>query len=900
MDNPYSSDRVRRLFLEFFEERGHERIASAPLIPKDDPTLLFVSAGMVPFKPYYLMDDPPVSRAVSVQRCLRLSDLDEVGRTPYHETFFEMLGNFSFGDYFKKETIEWAWEFVTDVLNLPVDRLWVTVHHEDEAAGDIWRTRIGFPRDRIVPLGDKHNFWGPAGDSGACGPCSEIHYDMGEGVGCGRADCDPGCDCDRFFEIWNLVFPQYMQRPDGTREPLKRPGIDTGMGFERLCTVLQGASSVFETDVFRPIVEAVCREVEAATGERPTGNASDVVVVADHARAATFAIAENILPSNEAHGYVIRRLVRRAVRRGLVLGITEPFLYRLSGTVIGDAGSTHPHLTQKREHIALVLKAEEERFHETLSSGTASLEEAVEALSARGETVVPGELVFKLYDTYGFPVDLTSEMAGEKGLSIDMRAFEAEMEKQKARGRSAAAFGGGGAQGREWRSAPEVAPEEPSFVEQGTSAARPEVLETATGPVMGDPVEARVRRVRPGAADGTIELVLSRTPFYTEAGGQVADTGEIRTEAGSARVVNVYTEDGESVHVADLAEGELSPGEPVKASVDRARRRRVAKNHTATHLLQAALRRVLGDHVHQSGSWVGPDRLRFDFTHFSELSRREAVEVERLVNAWIRADLIVAPERTSLDDALARGAMALFGEKYGDDVRVVCVRAEGSPDVSLELCGGTHVTRTGEIGAFTIVSEASAAAGTRRIEAVTGRSAVERSRTESDMIRRVASSLKTTPDELEGRVLELAQERARVRKQLSEERKKAAREGLSAVAEGAGDVDGIRIVGLNVEAEDIPSLREQADTLREKLGSGVGVLGAEIDGAAVVVAVVTDDLSRSGRIRAGDVVREVASMMGGRGGGKPHLAQGGGDAARLDEALQAVADIVRRLKSKGV
>ena len=392
MGRTYSSDEIRKLFFEFFEERGHESVASAPLIPQDDPTLLFVSAGMVPFKPYYLMDDPPISRAVSAQRCLRLSDVDEVGRTPYHETFFEMLGNFSFGDYFKRETIEWAWEFITQVVNLPADRLWVTVHHDDEAAADIRRTRIGFPGERIVPLGDEHNFWGPAGDAGPCGPCSEIHYDMGVEIGCGRPDCNPGCDCDRFFEIWNLVFPQYLQRPDGTREPLKRPGIDTGMGFERLCTVLQGATSVFDTDVFRPLVEAVRLEAEAATGERPGEGGSDVAVIADHVRAATFAIAENILPSNEAHGYVIRRLIRRAVRRGLVLGISEPFLYRLSGTVIREMGSAHAHLAQKREHVALVLKAEEERFHETLASGTASLEEAVEGLRARRETIVPGPL----------------------------------------------------------------------------------------------------------------------------------------------------------------------------------------------------------------------------------------------------------------------------------------------------------------------------------------------------------------------------------------------------------------------------------------------------------------------------------------------------------------------------
>lgn len=899
MSSGMTSGEVRKRFVEFFEERGHERVASAPLIPRDDPTLLFVSAGMVPFKPYYVMDAPPIRRAVSVQRCLRLSDLDEVGRTPYHETFFEMLGNFSFGDYFKAETIEWAWEFITEVLDIPRDRLWVTVHHEDEAAADIWRTHVGFPSERIVPLGDKDNFWGPAGDSGACGPCSEIHYDMGDDVGCGRPGCDPGCDCDRFFEIWNLVFPQYMQHADGTRVPLKRPGIDTGMGLERLCTVLQGATSVFDTDVFRPIVEAVRSEAERASGTRPETGSPAVAVVADHARAAAFAIAENILPSNEAHGYVVRRLVRRAVRRGLALGIREPFLHRLSGVIVGEMGTAHPHLTQKREHVALVLKAEEERFHETLASGTASLEEAVADLRALGESVVPGHLVFRLYDTYGFPADLTAEMAQEHGLSTDLAGFEAEMDKQKARARSATTFGGDAAVNRPWRSAVGAGPETSVFVEQAPTGLQRTRLEEAAGALLGEPVEARVLRVRPGAGAGTVEFILSETPFYAEAGGQVADTGEIAVGGARAPVTNVFREDDESVHVAALPGEHLLPGQRVEARVDVARRRRVAKNHTATHLLQAALRRVLGDHVHQSGSWVGPDRLRFDFTHFSEVSPRELAEVEDLVNAWIRADLDVAADRTSLEEALERGAMALFGEKYGAEVRVVCVRNTEAEHLSLELCGGTHVRRTGEIGAFAVVSEASAAAGVRRIEAVTGRGAVARGRAESETLRRLASSLRATHDELEGRVGDLAAEAGRLRRELAEARMSTAREGLAEIVGRAPDVLGVRVAVGRVEAIDIPSLRKQADALRERLGSGVGVLGADIDGGGVVVAVVTDDLAKGGRVRAGDVVREVAALMGGRGGGKPHLAQGGGEASKLDGALSSVPDVVKGLISEG-
>jgi alanyl-tRNA synthetase len=886
---------IRQEFVKYFVDRGHEHVVSAPLIPRGDPTLLFTSAGMVPFKQLYVSDDPPYRRAVSVQRCLRLSDLDEVGRTPYHGTFFEMLGNFSFGDYFKREAIEWGWDFLTRVLELPVERLWITVYRDDDAAADIWAREIGVPGDRIVRLGEEHNWWGPAGDSGPCGPDSEIHYDMGPDVGCGRPECDPGCDCDRFFEIWNLVFPQYLEHADGTREPLARPGIDTGMGFERLCSVMQGVTSLYETDVLRPLVDAVRREA-GSSGELTRADRSSVWVIVDHARAATFAIAENILPSNEAQGYVVRRLIRRAVRRGLTLGIEGEFLYRIAGAVVEASGSAHPHLTQKREHIALVIKSEEERFHQTLASGTAALKEAVAELRSRGEDTVSGDLAFRLYDTYGFPIDLTREMAAEEGLSVDVAAFEREMEGQRARGRAAASFGDAAGIGRPWTEARGVGASGSLFVGYDLGVEDPSGVE-GRGAALSDPVEASVVRARSGADPSEVEVVLSETPFYAESGGQVADRGRVSWGDGvTAQVTNVYSEDGQAVHVLRNDDRRYpQAGELLSVSVDVAMRRRVEKNHTATHLLQAALRRTLGDHVHQSGSWVGPDRLRFDFTHFAELSPAEIESVEDQVNAWIRMNLPVTPTTMALDEALERGAMALFDEKYAADVRVVCVSTEGEGAVSLELCGGTHVRRTGEIGSFAIVSEGSVASGVRRIEAVTGRAAVERAREGASRVSEAARLLRSTPDDFLQRLGELADEAGKLRKELARERGRVAGESIGSAVSGAREVGGIKVVASRTEAGDILSLRAQADRLREALGSGVGVLAAEIEGSAVVIAVVTDDLSKSGRVKAGDVVRRVAEAMGGRGGGRQHMAQGGGDASRIGEALEATYAIVEEI-----
>ncbi len=892
MPDGMSSSTIRQLFIDYFTERGHDYVESAPLIPRHDPTLLFTSAGMVPFKSYYVDENPPYRRAVSVQRCLRLSDLDEVGHTPYHATFFEMLGNFSFGDYFKEEAIEWGWEFLTDVIGLPADRLWVTVHKDDTAAADIWRTRMKFPVERIVPLGDKHNFWGPAGDSGPCGPCCEIHIDMGPEVGCGRPDCDPGCDCDRFLEIGNLVFPQLLQHTDGTREPLKRPGIDTGTGFERLASVVQGAASIHEIDTGLPVLSAVRDEAEAASGTRPPEGkpGTALIVIADHVRGASFAIAENILPSNEAQGYVIRRLIRRAVRRGLAFGISDPFLYRISGVVAETMGEAHPHLLQKREHIALVVKSEEERFHETLTQGSAVFEDMIGSLGKSESKVVPGAVAFSLYDTYGFPLDLTEEMATERGFTVDREGFRAAMEEQKERGRRASTFaetaGPGTWEGQRAETG-FVGYELPRACGAGSECEMAETL--LSGPVAA--VVAETMRV----GDDGVEFTLTESPFYAESGGQVADTGTVTVGDVTVDVVNVSTRGERYAHVGSDPDRVVSPGVRVEARVDVARRRMIEKNHTATHLLQAALRGELGDHVHQSGSWVGADRLRFDFTHFAELSERETAGIEDRVNAWIRADVPVTPESMDLEAALGRGAMALFGEKYGSEVRVICIGC-GDSEVSLELCGGTHVERTGEIGAFAIVSESSVAAGVRRIEAVTGRTACARARHDAELVREIMHVLKAAPSELLTKARELAAETSMLRKTIEKEKQKAAGGSIDSLIAGAREVAGVRMLSARTEAPDIKTLRGQADRLRDGLGSGAGLVAAVTEGGVILIAVVTDDLVKKGTLKAGDIVREAAAVMGGRGGGKPHLAQaGGGDPAKLDQALKEFYEIAERL-----
>ena len=724
---------------------------------------------------------------------------------------------------------------------------------------------------------------------------------MGEQVGCGKPDCRPGCDCPRYFEVWNLVFPQFLQDLDGRREPLKRPGIDTGMGFERLMTVLENVPSIHETDLFRPAVASVADELARETGQRPETSpvSTELAVLADHTRAAVFTIAENILPANEGHGYVVRRLIRRAVRRGLAFGVSDPFLYRVAGSVIEAMKSAHPHLEAKREHIALVIRSEEERFLETLESGTSLFEDIIARLPDGG--VVPGEDAFRLYDTYGFPLDLTDEMACERGLSVDTEGFREAMERQRERARRGSSFEGSAGR-RPWHRSPGSDGKGTSFVGYGLDAERPDLAELADERVLTDDMKAVVTAVREGPTDDTVELVLDRTPFYAEAGGQAADAGVLRLEdARELQVTNVYRSGDDVIHHAEGSAEGISPGAPVLAQVDLGRRLRIEKNHTATHLLQSALRSVLGDHVHQSGSSVDPERLRFDFTHHSEIDTESLVRIEKLVNAWIRANLPVTPETMELDRAMERGAMALFGEKYDSEVRVVCIAAGENAEISLELCGGTHVRRTGEIGAFRILAESSVAAGTRRIEAVTGREALRLAREEADTLRAASELLKTTPADLETRLAAILEETAALRKEVAAERRRSAGDAVDDMLEAAGSVGDVRVVASMTEAGDVDTMRSQADALRDRLGSGAAVLAAVHDGRPVLVAVVTEDLAGQGALKAGDLVRRIAKRIGGKGGGRPHLAQGGGgDPAKLDAALGAVVTDVSELLSGDV
>ena len=876
-----TSSELRALFIDYFRERGHVVVPSASLVPADDPTLLFTTAGMVQFKKLYTGAVPlPYTRACSVQKCLRTTDLDNVGRTPRHGTFLEMLGNFSFGDYFKREAIQWGWEFLTKLLAIPPDCLWITVYLDDDEAYAIWADEIKIPGDRIVRLGKEDNFWGPAGKTGACGPCSEIHFDVGRSL-CPDPDCKPGHSCNRFLEVWNLVFPQFDMQEDGTLAPLKYRGIDTGMGLERLCLVLQGKTSIQETDAFQPLLA----RLESMSGRRYAAETEDgaaMRIIADHTRALTFALAEGLFPSNEGRGYVLRRILRRASRRGRGLGLTDPFLHELSETVIATMGDVYPELRAASASITQSLRAEEERFLSTLSEGIARFEEVVAGLGRSKERTIPGSAIFTLYDTYGFPADMVEEMARERGLSVDLEAFEKEMEAQRERSRGASRF--------------EAAGEGPGWTEveggDGTEFLGYETLEA----------EASVRRLRAGnpatvppALQGRgepLEIVLDRSPFYVEAGGQIGDSGTIETDGLVLEVYDTVRAGHEHVHRAVVTAGAADAaslrGRCVRARVGEGPRRATMRNHTATHLLHAALRSVLGAHATQAGSLVSPDRLRFDFSHFRPVSREEVRSIETCVNREVLADHPVVPRTMSFAEATKAGAMALFGEKYGDVVRMVEI-----PGVSRELCGGTHVARTGEIGPFRIVAEGSVASGTRRIEAVTGTGALEVWTRERDTVDALASIFQSGRDEIVRRVESLLEEREKLQKQLRAARTQGGGD-LERLLAGARELDGVRLVAGEIEAEDIGTLREIGDRVRERLKSGVAVLGARFGGSVTILTIVTEDLVKARGLRADALVREVAKTVGGSGGGKPHLAQAGGkDAERLPEAIGRAEEVLR-------
>ncbi|MCL6610246.1 MAG: alanine--tRNA ligase [Peptococcaceae bacterium] len=865
-----TGSQIRESFLKFFEARGHQILPSSSLIPGNDPSLLWTAAGMVPFKPYFTgAAKPPTRRVTTCQKCLRTPDIDSVGRTARHHTFFEMLGNFSFGDYFKKEAIPWAWEYVTRHLGLPADRLWITIYLDDDEAFEIWHRDVGIRPDRIVRMDKDTNFWEIG--VGPCGPCSEIYVDLGEARGCGKEGCGVGCDCDRFLEIWNLVFIQFFRDEQGVYTPLENKGIDTGMGLERVASVVQEVPTNFDSDIFREIMDFTADQAGVVYG-RDRGADLALKVIADHCRAVTFAVSDGALPSNEGRGYVIRRLLRRAVRFGRTLGIERPFLYQVAGAVIRQMADAYPDLAENRNRVMNVIRTEEERFGETLAQGTEMLNRMIAGAKEQGIFEISGRDAFRLYDTYGFPLELTVEMAGEQGLSVNEDGFAKAMEEQRQRARSAR-------QETEYISERDVLYRsvrdrlgETRFVGYTDLEAGSKVLFLVKEGAEADRA----------AAGEEVEIVLDVTPCYAEAGGQVTDHARITASTGlEVDVYEVFKPvEGVHVHRGKVRSGVIAKGDQVVVRVDRERRRAVARNHSATHLLHKALKEILGDHVNQAGSLVEPDRLRFDFTHYTAVSREELRRIEELVNREVLSNLKVEVAEMPLEEARALGAAALFGEKYGDVVRVVKMG-----DFSLELCGGTHVGSTAEVGMFKLLGESSVGAGLRRVEAVTGESALKYINAREDQLLEIARIARAMPHEVVQRVEGLVREVRELESEAEGLRAKLARYEVQSLLEKARDLKGARFLSARVSSPDMDSLRAMTDLIRDRLGSAVVVLGSVAGEKVNLVAAVTPDLVRRG-LHAGKLVKEIAAAVGGGGGGKPEMAQAGGkDPARLQEAL---------------
>ncbi len=886
MVRPISSQEIRKAFLDFFARNGHLLTPSSSLVPKGDPTLLFTSAGMVQFKPYFSGEKIPTHRRLaSCQKCFRTTDIDRVGDES-HLTFFEMLGNFSIGDYFKEGAIELAWEFVTRDLGLPPDRLWITIYLDDDEARDLWM-KIGVPEARILRFGKSENWWGPAGETGPCGPDSEIFYDRGEKYGCGRPDCGPNCPyCDRYLELWNLVFMQYHQDEAGGLTPLPEQNIDTGMGLERAAVVMQEASSVYETDLFYPLVKRAAELVGVEYGSREASDRS-LRIIAEHGRAATFLLSDGVMPANEGRGYVLRRILRKAIYHGRHLGQKEPFLGEIAGVVSDLMGEAYPELIDRAEFVVQVMTAEEERFHQTLDTGTHLLLALLEDPEVIERGVISGLDVFRLYDTYGLPPDFTREIAAERGIDIDEEGFEAAMAEQRERARAAQMVSPRGISSEEAFGIPTVTVQ-PAFQ---TEFVGYDSLESTTSKVVEVLQEGSVVDVVEAGKD--VEIVLDKSPFYAEAGGQVGDTGYLRGPNGCVRVLDTQWVQPEFfVHRGVLEEGHLKVGEEVVAEVDKGRRLDIMRNHTATHLLHKALREVLGGHASQSGSLVAPDRLRFDFTHMAALTTEELREIERRINAKIRENLPVTAQVISYDEAIAAGAVAIFGEKYGDRVRMVSI-----DDYTKELCAGTHLRATGEIGLFHIVGEESVGAGLRRIEALTGRGAERYMQEALATLAQMADRLQVPPMEVGDKVASLLESLREKEREVVRLRRERARSKVDSLLEKVAEVKGVKLLAAEVQADDIESLREMTDWVRGRLGSVVVVLGAVLDGKPGFVAAVTPDLVERG-LRADWLVKEVANLVGGGGGGRATLAQAGGrEASKLQEALAAVEGfLAERLK----
>ncbi|MGB4648417.1 MAG: alanine--tRNA ligase [Acetivibrionales bacterium] len=866
---------IREQFLRFFESKDHLRLPSFSLVPHNDPSVLLINAGMTPLKPYFTgAEKPPRNRITTCQKCIRTPDIENVGKTARHGTFFEMLGNFSFGDYFKKEAIQWAWEFVTEVMGMPGDRLYVSIYEEDEEAFEIWNRDVGIAPERIFRMGKEDNFWEHG--TGPCGPCSEIYFDRGPERGCGQPDCTVGCECDRYIEFWNLVFTQFNRQEDGTYTKLEKRNIDTGMGLERLAVIMQDVENLFEVDTIRRILEYVCNKAGVMYGEGDDD--VSIRVITDHIRSTTMMVSDGILPSNEGRGYVLRRLLRRAARHGRLLGIEGPFLHDVAKVVIRESSEAYPELAEKEEYICKVIKTEEDRFAATIDQGIAILNAMIAELKLEKKDVLPGDMAFKLHDTYGFPLDLTREIAEEAGLTVDEQGFRAEMEEQKNKARMA------------------IKNKEISAWGQDLAAGIEEDLSTEFVGYESYSSESKIlyiildgEQVDSAQKGEEVTIILDRTPFYAESGGQVADTGVIAGKDGKVRVNDCNkTGEGLYLHSGIVEEGIIEKGTPVTATIDVERRLAIARNHTVTHLLHKALRNVLGDHVTQAGSLVEPDRLRFDFRHFSAMTKEEIKQVEEEVNARILDDLEVLVREMPVDEANRIGAIALFGEKYGDIVRVV-----QAGEYSTELCGGTHLKSTAQAGLFKIVSEGGVAAGVRRIEALTGKGALVYYDEVEEKLENIASVLKTTPQESLRRVETISADLKAALKEIEQLKAKLASSSFDEVLENAEDVDGVRIVTGRFDQLDMEALRNTCESLRSKAGTGVVVLASALGGKVSFVAMATKDAVARG-IHCGNIVKEAAKAAGGGGGGRPDMAQAGGkDVSKIDEALRLAAEAAK-------
>ncbi|MGP8153516.1 MAG: alanine--tRNA ligase [Smithella sp.] len=858
-----TGNEIRESFLKYFASKGHTLVASSSLIPKDDPTLLFTNAGMVQFKNSFLgLENRGYTRAASCQKCVRAggkhNDLENVGATTRHHTFFEMLGNFSFGDYFKEEAIAWAWEYLSDVVKLPKEKLWITIYKDDNEAFEIWNKKMNVPKDRIVRMGEKSNFW-MMGETGPCGPCSEILYDQGESTGCGRPECDIHCDCDRHLEIWNLVFTQFDRDESGKLTPLPKPNIDTGMGLERLTAVIQGKNSNYDTDLFTPIIRFVEKTAGITYGKNAYNDVS-IRVIADHSRAVTFLIGDGIMPSNEGRGYVLRRILRRAARHGKLLGINKPFLNKSAQIVIDMMKGVYTDLAEKDSYITKVILNEEQRFMETLDAGLRIVQEETADLKKAGKTVLPGALVFKLYDTYGFPTDLTADIVRHDGFTLDNEGFEAEMERQRERARGAWKGSGEEAIAECYLKASSSGIVSEFCGYEGTIKSAAKVLAIF---VNGKPANT--------VSEGQkAEIVLDTTPFYGESGGQAGDTGYLEGAGFNFKVEDTKKPiDKFIVHKGKVLKGEIKAGVKAQLIIDEEKRKATAANHSGTHILQSALKAVLGDHIKQSGSLVNAQHLRFDFTHFSKISDEELQRIETIANDMIRKNLSVKTEICALEDALKTGATAVFDEKYGATVRIVKMG-----EMSMELCGGTHVGQTGDIGLLKVVHESAIAAGVRRIEAVTGKEALTHVQKTEEELKRAAGLFKASPMEVYDRAEKILKQTRELEKEIEALKGKLAARDSGDLMNQAREISGVKVLAAEVSIADVKTLRDFGDKLRDKLESGIVLLGSKAGEKALLLCMVTKDLA--GEYHAGNIIKELAPLVGGSGGGRPDMAQAGG------------------------